>query len=125
MCGRPCHCRNPSWLITYIPTAINIWANLYIKWAMRDGRIDSCEAICVRFNRFSALAMIIVQIVMIIWGAVVVFGAWATWTDDFEKYSENKDDFNFCNYTPMIFAFRLLILQWVSSNQWSNRIFGM
>ena len=117
--------QKPQLVNYFIPTAINIWANLYIKWAMRDGRIDSREAICIRFNRFSALAMIIVQIVMIIWGAVVVFGAWASWTDDFEKYSENKDDFNFCKYTPMIFAFRLLILQWVSSNQWSNRIFGM
>ena len=98
-----------------ILTAINTWAKIYKKWAERDGRIDSCEKICIRFNRFSGLAMIIVQLVMLIWGSVVVFGAWATWTDDFGKYSENTDEFNFCKYRPMVFAFRLLLLQWVSS----------
>ena len=57
--------------------------------------------------------MILVQCVMTIWGSVVVFGAWGSWTDDLDKYNENMEDFNYCKYRPMVFAFTLLLLQWV------------
>ena len=46
----------------------------------------------------------IVEFGLLIWGSVVVFGAWATW-----DYDERK-----CPYSPMMFAFVLLILKWVS-----------
>ena len=65
-------------------------------------------------NTTFILIMIIVDFAMIIWGSVVVFGAWATWTGDMEKYDENTDDFNYCKSTPMIFAFTILIIKWVS-----------
>ena len=64
-------------------------------------------------NTTFILIMIIVDFAMIIWGSVVVFGAWASWTGDIEKY-ENMDDFNYCKSTPMIFAFTILIIKWVS-----------
>ena len=57
--------------------------------------------------------MIIVDFAMIIWGSVVVFGAWANWTDDLDKYN-NDDKYNYCKYTPMVFAFSTLITHWVS-----------
>ena len=65
-------------------------------------------------NTTFTLFMVIVEIAMIIWGSVVVFGAWASWTGDIEKY-ENMDDFNYCKSTPMIFAFTILLIKWVSS----------
>ena len=58
--------------------------------------------------------MIIVQLVMLIWGSVVVFGAWATWTDDLDAYKANMDTLNYCEYQPMIFAFSILLIKWVS-----------
>ena len=64
-------------------------------------------------NTTFILIMIIVDFAMIIWGSVVVFGAWASWTGDIEKY-ENMDDFNYCKSTPMIFAFTILLIKCVS-----------
>merc|ERR1711963_1071617 len=43
-----------------------------------------------------------------IWGSVVVFGAYSTWT-----YEEAVDE-TFCDYTCFMFAFVLLILRWVT-----------
>ena len=65
--------------------------------------------------------LLVLFVIYYIWGSVVVFGAWASWTDDFEKYSENNDDFNYCKYTPMVFAFTLLLLLWVSSMNGATR----
>ena len=43
-----------------------------------------------------------------IWASVVVFGAYSTWEYD-DKSSEN-----FCEYTPYMFAFVILIIKWVA-----------
>ena len=58
----------------------------------------------------------IVEFGLLIWGSVVVFGAWPTWT-----YEDYDYDFvqlggyaDYCPYSPMMFAFVLLILKWVS-----------
>ena len=47
-------------------------------------------------------------------GSVVVFGAWATWTDDYNEYIQDMDNKNYCAYTPMMTAFVILILKWVN-----------
>ena len=80
--------------------------------AESDKWIDSREEIVIQINALSILVMGIIDFAMIIWGAVVVFGAWATWTHDF---STDMDGLNYCKYTPMIFAFSILIIKWVSS----------
>ena len=66
-------------------------------------------------NKMSSGVMSIIDFVMLIWGSVVVFGAWATWTDDLEEYNSNMDELNYCKYQPMIFAFSILLIKWVSS----------
>ena len=48
---------------------------------------------------------------VMIWGSIVVFGAYSSWTDD-EKDKDNKD-FSYCPYTPFMLAFVILILEWV------------
>ena len=45
-----------------------------------------------------------------------MFGAWANWTDDYNEYIASGDEKNFCEYTPMMTAFVILILKWVSAN---------
>ena len=58
------------------------------------------------------LGLVIMEFSILIWGSVVVFGAYKDWTYDVEKYSEN-----FCEYRPMMFAFVILILKWVRSDE--------
>ena len=96
-----------------IIVAINAWAKIYYIWAKRDGEIDRGEKFAMKFIGTLNSIMIIVDFAMIIWGSVVVFGAWANWTDDLDKYN-NDDKYNYCKYTPMVFAFSTLITHWVS-----------
>lgn len=88
---------------------------IYRRCAKSDNQIDDSERRVLRINMVSSLVMNIIDFAMIIWGAVVVFGAWTTWTDDIEKYMADKDGWNYCKKTPMIFAFSILITKWVSS----------
>ena len=60
--------------------------------------------------RVAACSYMFVEFVLLIWGSVVVFGAWATWTYD----ESDAEEPTYCPYRPMMFAFVLLILKWVS-----------
>ena len=60
-----------------------------------------CGAICAIVVTW--LAQFGVQI----WASVVVFGAYKTW-----EYEDNSSE-NFCEYTPYMFAFVILIIKWV------------
>ena len=51
---------------------------MYKKCAERDGKIDCGEKIGMGVNKMSSGVMTLVDFVMLIWGSVVVFGAWAT-----------------------------------------------
>ena len=99
---------------------------MYKKWAERDGNIDSSEQTCMKVINFSSGVMSIVDFAMIIWGSVVVFGAWASWTYEKNENLEydqsltldyddgaNPEEKNFCEYTPMMTVFVILILKWV------------
>ena len=97
-----------------ILTAINTWAKIYKKCAERDGKIDCGEKIGMGVNKMSSGVMTIIDFVMLIWGSVVVFGAWATWTDNLEEYKADMENLNYCEYQPMIFAFSILLIKWVS-----------
>merc|ERR1711971_1479632 len=44
---------------------------------------------------------------LMIWGSVVVFGPYSTWT------SEDKNSDGYCAQTPFMFAFVILILNWI------------
>ena len=57
----------------------------------------------------------IIPEVQLLQGSVIVFGAWSSWTDDYQLYSANPDSYNYCQYEPMMFAFCILIIKWVSS----------
>ena len=100
--------------MTPILSAINTWAKMYKKCAERDGKIDCGEKIGMGVNKMSSGVMTLVDFVMLIWGSVVVFGAWATWTDDYAEYNDNLDELNYCRYQPMVFAFSILLVKWVS-----------
>ena len=86
---------------------------MYKKCAERDGKIDCGEKVGMAINSFSSGVMTIVDFAMLIWGSIVVFGAWANWTDDFDAYKANPEELNLCAYKPMMTAFVNLILGWV------------
>ena len=86
---------------------------MYKKCAERDGKIDCGEKVGMAVNKMSSGVMTIVDFVMLIWGSVVVFGAWANWTDDWDVAQQNEE-LNYCMNTPMMTAFVLLLLKWVS-----------
>jgi len=78
------------------------------KWcAMRDGHISAGEKCALGIIGFAAFVVMICELVVLIWGSVVVFGNYADW--EYEK----EDAEGFCDYTPMMFAFVLLIIKWV------------
>ena len=58
-----------------------------------------------------ASGLVIMEFAILIWGSVQVFGAYKAWTYDPAEYSED-----FCEYTPMVFAFVVLIMKWVRSD---------
>ena len=96
---------------------------MYKKCAERDGKIDCGEKVGMAVNSFASGVMGIVDFAMLIWGSVVVFGAWANWTDNFEDFKDDPEKFNFCERTPMMTAFVILILKWVICPQ--DKVFGL
>ena len=62
------------------------------------------------------ILMLVLDLAMLIWGSVVVFGAWSGLT---EEWDEAQHD-DYCPYSPMVMAFVLLILKWVSIGETSS-----
>ena len=48
-----------------------------------------------------------------IWGSIVVFGAYSSWSYDKKDMGKKNDEHEYCPYTPFMMAFVLLILEWV------------
>ena len=94
---------------------------MYKKCAERDGKIDCGEKVGMAVNKMSSGIMTIVDFVMLIWGSVVVFGAWSTWTDDYDRF-QTEEGLNYCMNTPMMTAFVLLLLKWVSYDDRCKRV---
>ena len=91
------------WLWIFgIYTLVGVLLDLLVRKCVGDGVKSFFNS--VRFLAWDAL---------FIWGTVVVFGAYANWTDDFETYKANKGEMNFCEHKPMMTAFVILILLWV------------
>jgi len=100
-------------ILLLVANFMNGWSKFY-KWcAERDGKVDKCEKFNMMVNSFSTGCMTIVDFAMLIWGSVVVFGAWATWTDNYEEYEKDPENMNYCMNQPMMTAFVILILKWV------------
>jgi len=81
--------------------------------AERDGKISGGEACGLGLLSCASGILVIVDLVMLIWGSVVVFGAWSTWTDDYSVYVKEPNHYNYCANQPMMTAFIILILKWV------------
>ena len=79
-----------------------------------DHRKNSCAARCgFKILLISSIVMTIVDAVMIIWGAILVFGNFGSWTYNVDQYRRNMEDLNYCPYTPMMTAFVILIVKFI------------
>jgi len=81
--------------------------------AQADGEISGGEACglgCLGFiYGCGSFCTGIGELILLIWGSVVVLGSYATWTDERPVAAEMI----YCEYTPMMFAFVLIVLKWV------------
>merc|ERR1712173_44262 len=76
-------------------------------WALKDGKISLSERRVLWLLGVSSTVVVICDVVVVIWGSVVVFTNYASWT-----YEEPSSD-SFCHKTPMLFAFILLLIKWL------------
>ena len=66
----------------------------------RDDDEDSRGSVC-------GLVGVIAAFAIAIWGSVVIFGPYSEWN------YEDKEDPKFCEFTPFMFSFVVLILGWI------------
>jgi len=90
----------------------------FATWcAERDGVVTEGEKcglnILKCFGGCATFFVIIGELIILIWGSVVVFGNYSEWTDDETKRDDGDDATEYCHYTPFMFAFVLLIIRWV------------
>ena len=114
----PCPNGAAYWLfvagITLIIAHVLFGSSKIYKWfAKRNNKGNKCFKLISDINRFASVCMTTVNFTMIIWGSIVVFGAWAKWTDNFNEFQEDPAALNYCKYEPMMFAFIFLIIQWI------------
>jgi len=95
-------------IVSLVANGIGILSSLAEWCALRDGKISAGENCVLAILRFAAFIVVICDFVVVIWGSVVVFGNYSKWT--YDVTDEGND--GYCHYTPMMFAFVLLIIKW-------------
>jgi len=95
-------------ILTLVINLIGLIGMFAQKMALKDGKISMGEQCGLNLISFTTGMAWLGEFGLAIWGSVVVFGAYSTWT-----YEEAVDE-TFCDYTCFMFAFVLLILRWVT-----------
>ena len=90
---------------------LNVTNKIY-RTNVLDHRNNSFTKRCgLEILLISSSVMTIVDVVLIIWGAFLVFGSFGSWTYNVDQYRRNMEDLNYCPYTPMMTAFVILIVK--------------
>ena len=104
------------WLLTagivlFGLNVLNVATRIY-RTNVLDHRNNSFAKRCgLEILLISSSVMTIVDVVLIIWGAFLVFGSFGSWTYNVDQYRRNMEDLNYCPYTPMMTAFVILIIK--------------
>jgi len=108
-------CNNGAAHYLYIAGIIIIVCNLlgslyycFKTFAEKDGSVSCMESCGMCILSLTNACLAISSLVILIWGSVVVFGAYGEWQDGGDKLSPQ-----YCHKTPFMTAFVILILQWV------------
>jgi len=101
-------------LMTIIGKILSIIMYCYKGCAERDGVISGLEYCGLGVLTLIKGALFIGDCVVLLWGTIVVFGNYSTWTYE-ARLHEDTDltNLDYCDYTPFMFAFVLLILDWI------------
>ena len=92
---------------------LNVTTKIY-RTNVLDHRNNSFAKRCgLEILLISSSVMTIVAVVLIIWGAFLVFGSFGSWTYNVDQYRRNMEDLNYCPYTPMMTAFVILIVKFI------------
>jgi len=96
-------------IVILIANSLGLLAEIAHSLAMKDGVISKGEKCGLCLITIMKGMMSFVNLCVTLWGSIVVFGAYAYWTYDKEQAAEAY----YCPYSPMIFAFVFLIIQWI------------
>ena len=99
-------CENDAPLYLLIGGGLNIGMTL-LKWLAVLTPSD-CDDKFV--NGLIPVATLFSFCVMI-WGSIAVFGPYSSWS--YDPKDKDKEDSSYCPYIPFMFAFVILLLEWV------------
>jgi len=99
-------------IITLVGKGIGLLLILFKICAEGDGVISGLEYCGIGLLTLIRYSLHIGDLVILIWGTVVIFGNYATWVYVQEEGTTVHNP-NFCEYSPFMFAFVLLVLCWV------------
>merc|ERR1719228_2612014 len=95
-------------LVTYL---LGMILSCSKKCAEKDGEVSCMESCGLCFLNLVNALLLLADLVTLIWGSIVVFGAYSGWKA--MEVPEDKSLEEYCDYTAFVFAFVILILRWV------------
>jgi len=96
-------------ILLLVLNLLGIMAQCAQKMAEKDGKITCGEKFGLGLLSFVSAMLWCVDFGLAIWGSIVVFGAYPTWS--YEVLAVQTEEF--CDYTCFMVAFVLLILRWL------------
>ena len=100
-------------LILLVLNILNVANKVYRRCLLDHGKNSFVKRCGLEILLVSSALLTIADVVMIIWGAFLVFGSYDSWTYDLRKYEQNMEELNYCHYTPMMTAFAILIVKFI------------
>ena len=95
-----------SSLAKWFSTQFRFSSRFETRWALKDGKISVSERRLLWFLGVSTSIMLLADLIVVVWGSVVVFSNYASWS-----YTDTTSP-SYCAHTPMLFAFVLLLVSW-------------
>ena len=95
-----------SSLAKWFSTQFKFSSRFKTRWALKDGKISVSERRLLWFLGVSTSIMLLADLIVVVWGSVVVFSNYASWS-----YTDTTSP-SYCAHTPMLFAFVLLLVSW-------------
>merc|ERR1711953_514910 len=94
-------------VFSLVVNLLGLASSLAKWWALKDGKISVSERRLLWFLGVSTSLMLLADLIVVIWGSVVVFSNYAWWS-----YTDTTSP-TYCAHTPMLFAFVLLLVKWL------------
>jgi len=94
-------------VFSLVVNLLGLASSLAKWWALKDGKISVSERRLLWFLGVSTSIMLLADLIVVVWGSVVVFSNYASWS-----YTDTTSP-SYCAHTPMLFAFVLLLVKWL------------